>query len=102
MRLKDMVAIVTGGGSGFGEAICRSYAAEGAKVVIGDLSVESGERVAASLRETGAQAAFCRTDVSRSGDMQALVAVAIREFGRLDLHDRRASGPLRATALPPK
>lgn len=84
-RLHQMVAIITGGGSGFGEAIAHAFAAEGARIVIGDLDAANGERVTAALRAAGHAAAFCRTDVSRTADMQQLVATALAQFGRLDV-----------------
>lgn len=80
-----MVGIVTGGASGFGECIARSFAREGAQIVIGDLNVTEAERVVRDLRSLGAGAEFVRTDVSKSTDMQALVERAVSVFGRLDL-----------------
>ncbi len=84
-RLPNLVAVVTGGGSGFGEAICRRFAAEGARLVVGDIDPANGERVAAALRAAGHAAVFARADVSRSADMAALVATALHHYGRLDL-----------------
>ena len=84
-RLHQMVAVITGGGSGVGEAIAHAFAAEGARIVIGDLDAANGERVTAALRAAGHAAAFCRTDVSRTADMQQLVATALAQFGRLDV-----------------
>jgi 3-oxoacyl-[acyl-carrier protein] reductase len=81
-RFTGAVAIVTGGGSGFGEAIAKAYAAEGARIVIADIDPANGGRVATEL---GAAAVFCPTDVSKSADMQALVAAALRHFGRVDI-----------------
>ena len=89
-RLHQMVAVITGGGSGFGEAIAHAFAAEGARIVIGDLDAANGERVTAALRAAGHAAAFCRTDVSRTADMQQLVATALAQFGRLDVRVNNA------------
>jgi 3-oxoacyl-[acyl-carrier protein] reductase len=83
-RLHDQVAIVTGGGSGFGTCIAEAFAAEGARVVVGDIS-SSGERVAADLRAAGHEALFCRVDVSNNQDMASLVAASVQRFGRVDI-----------------
>ena len=73
MRLKDKVAIVTGGGSGFGEGICKRFAQEGAKVVVNDINVEGGERVAKEISSSGGQATFVKADVAKDADWAALV-----------------------------
>lgn len=85
MRLAQQVAIVTGGASGFGEAICRSYCAQGAKVVVADINADLGEKTAAALRAAGHEAVFQRTDVTQNADMATLVAVTLTRFGQLDL-----------------
>ncbi len=84
-RLDGMVAVVTGGSSGFGAAIARAYAREGAKVVVADLNAENGARSVESLRAAGGEAEFIRTDVGDSAQMAALVAGAVGRFGRLDV-----------------
>jgi len=85
MRLANLVAIVTGGASGFGESICRAFTAEGAKVVVADINVDLGEKVAAGLRAAGHDAVFCRTDVTKSSDMAALVQATLARHERLDI-----------------
>lgn len=82
MRLEGKVAIVTGGGSGFGEGIVKRFAAEGAKVVVADINGPAAERVAA---ETGHGAIAVTADVSVNGDVKAMVAAAVDAFGRLDI-----------------
>jgi NAD(P)-dependent dehydrogenase (short-subunit alcohol dehydrogenase family) len=80
-ELEGKVAIVTGGASGIGAATTRLFVENGARVVVGDLQEEAGERIA---RELAPHVAFERTDVSREDDVHRLVARADREFGGLD------------------
>jgi 3-oxoacyl-[acyl-carrier protein] reductase len=84
-RLPDKVAIVTGAASGFGEGIARRFGAEGARLVINDISAPTGERVASEIRATGGDAVFCAGDVSVDADVAALVHSALEAFGRVDV-----------------
>lgn len=79
--LQDKVAIVTGAGKGIGEAVARAYAAQGAKLVVSDLDAAAAQRVAASL--PGASAVAC--DVRVPEQVEALVAAAVKQHGRLDI-----------------
>ncbi|HEY0865178.1 MAG TPA: glucose 1-dehydrogenase [Lacunisphaera sp.] len=85
MRLPNLVAIVTGGASGFGACIAETYAAEGARLVIADVNAALGEKTADALRQAGRDAIFCPTDVTKSADMARLVQVTLERFGRLDV-----------------
>lgn len=82
MRLQGKVAIVTGGGSGFGEGIARRFVAEGAKVVIADINEEAAKQVAGSLGEA---AAAVRSDVADNASVKEMVEAACGRFGRLDI-----------------
>jgi 3-oxoacyl-[acyl-carrier protein] reductase len=82
MRLEGKVAIVTGGGSGFGEGIASKFVAEGARVLIADRDAAGGERVAKAL---GAQARSLCVDVSKAADVQAMVDAAHDHFGALNV-----------------
>jgi 3(or 17)beta-hydroxysteroid dehydrogenase len=81
-RLDGKVAIITGAAKGLGEADARLFAAEGARVVLTDLDVDNGERVA---REIGANARFVRQDVREEAGWIALIADVEANEGRLDV-----------------
>src|SRR5579862_4986930 len=86
MRLKDKVAVVTGGGTGIGRAICRAFAAEGAAVVVNySKSKEAAESVVRTIEEQGGQALAICADVSRDAEARGLMAAAVQRFGRLDI-----------------
>ena len=78
MELKEKVAIVTGGASGLGEACARRFALQGANIGILDVDEEKGDRLAAEL---GAQAIYCRTDVTSEKSVQAAVDKTVEKFG---------------------
>lgn len=85
MRLKDKVAIVTGGGAGIGQAIAKGYAREGAQVVVADVNTDAGEATTGGIREAGGQALFVQTDVSQMVAVKAMAAAAVEEYGRIDV-----------------
>ncbi len=84
-RLEDKVAIVTGSTAGIGQAIAALYAQEGAKVVVSGRRAALGDEVVRTIRAAGGEATFCRADVRRSADLQALVRAAVERYGRLDI-----------------
>src|ERR1700759_3815014 len=85
MRLKDKVAIVTGGAHGMGEAEARLFAKEGAAVVIADRLQREGEAVAAEINAVQGRAHYVQTDVTSESDWQRLIAETIATYGRLDI-----------------
>ena len=85
MRLKDKVAIVTGGAHGMGEAEARLFANEGAAVVIADVLVDVGEALATDINARQGRAMFVRTDVTSEVDWQNLIAKTIEIYGKLDI-----------------
>jgi NAD(P)-dependent dehydrogenase (short-subunit alcohol dehydrogenase family) len=84
-RVEGKVAVVTGGASGIGRATARKLAAEGARVGIADVDEAGGERVAAGIRDAGAEAFFRRTDVRSLADLEAVLDEAADRHGRLDV-----------------
>jgi NAD(P)-dependent dehydrogenase (short-subunit alcohol dehydrogenase family) len=85
MRLKDRVAIVTGGSQGIGEAIARRYAAEGAKVAIVNRNAEKAADVVAGIRKGGGEATAFAADVSRVADINRAVAAVLETYGTIDI-----------------
>jgi meso-butanediol dehydrogenase/(S,S)-butanediol dehydrogenase/diacetyl reductase len=85
MRLKDRVAIVTGGGGGIGEGICLCLAREGTHVVVGDVKAEPAEHVAEKVRETGRNAVAVGIDVSQPDQVQSLIDTTLSQLGGLDI-----------------
>ncbi len=85
-RLEGKVAVITGGASGMGRATVLRFLSEGAAVVFGDLNVGTAEETLAIANDAGHEkyVRFIRTDVAEETDVQAMVALALSEFGRLD------------------
>ncbi|MBC5992992.1 SDR family NAD(P)-dependent oxidoreductase [Pontibacter cellulosilyticus] len=84
-RLKDKVAIVTGGGTGIGEAICKKFAQEGARVVVAGFPDDPVAKVAKEIKEKGGTAIDFTGDLSTMADAQSCVKLAVKEFGKLDI-----------------
>jgi len=82
MRLHNKIAVVTGGGSGFGAGIVRKFVAEGARVVVADLNLDAAREVAAAA---GGAALAVHADVSRADHTEAMLDAAVSHFGGLDI-----------------
>jgi NAD(P)-dependent dehydrogenase (short-subunit alcohol dehydrogenase family) len=85
MRLKDKVAIVTGSGRGIGRDIALAYAREGAHVVINDVDPTTADATAAETAKLDVKILAQPADVSRKADVDRLINVVMREFGRIDI-----------------
>ncbi len=83
MRLKDKVAIVTGGARGLGAAFAAGFAKEGANVVIGDK--KDGAGTVAAVEEAGAGGLYVKMDVSRQDQCNELARAAMERFGAIDI-----------------
>ncbi len=99
MRFQDRVAVVTGGASGFGEAISRRFAAEGASVVVADRDVEGARRVAQSIEAAGGRAIVSEVDVSVSAQVARMFEIASDAFAGVDVIVNNAGFSHRSTPL---
>jgi NAD(P)-dependent dehydrogenase (short-subunit alcohol dehydrogenase family) len=85
MRLKDKVAIITGGTSGIGEATAVLFAREGAKLAITGRNQQRGNTVVDRIKQHGGEAVFIQADVASAADCRRCVDETLRTFGRLDI-----------------
>src|SRR5207253_8932107 len=85
MRLKDKIALITGGGSGIGRQSALLFSREGAAVLVVDVNGTGGNETVAMVQQAGGDAAYCRADVSKAGDCENMVAQAEKAFGRLNV-----------------
>ena len=83
--LRDKVALITGAASGIGREAALLFARKGAKIVIADIDTTGGEQVSKLICDVGGEAVFCRTDVSRSRDIQFMIATTIETYGSLHI-----------------
>jgi len=84
-RLRDKVALITGGGSGMGRASCRLFAREGARVAVIDRVAEAGQETVAFIKDEGGDAVFIPADVADAADVERMVAATVDTYGRLDV-----------------
>jgi NAD(P)-dependent dehydrogenase (short-subunit alcohol dehydrogenase family) len=84
-RVKNKVAIVTGGASGIGEATAKLLAKEGAKVAIADIDDENGKRVEAEVKEANGEAHFWHLDISQEKEVDRVFTEIYRRYSRLNI-----------------
>ncbi len=85
MRLKDKVALITGGGSGIGRETALLFASEGARVVVVDVNDSGGQAVAEEARGSGGEAVYVHADVSKAAEAELMIRAAEATYGRLDV-----------------
>jgi 3-oxoacyl-[acyl-carrier protein] reductase len=85
MRLENKVAVITGAASGFGAGTARLFAAEGAAVVVADISDEAGESIVDSINTSGGKAVYAHADVTSRHDTRNMIDAAEKLGGRLDI-----------------
>lgn len=85
MRLKDKVAIITGAAQGIGKATAIKFAKEGAKIVVGDLNLDSLQEAITEVKEIGAEVLSYAVNVTKRQEIQAMVDDVIEKWGRIDV-----------------
>ena len=85
MRLKDKIAIVTGAASGMGASTAKTFASEGAKVIVTDLTGDEGAVVVDDIAAVGGEARFLKLDVASEADWASVVSETVSAFGRIDI-----------------
>ncbi len=85
MKLKDQVALITGAGRNIGKAMAKLFAAEGAKIIIGEMHQGRGQAVVDEIKQAGGQAGLVLGDVSNSADVQRMVKESVALFGGIDI-----------------
>lgn len=85
MQLQDKVSLVTGAGSGFGAAMARLFASEGAAVAVVDINDNAGHGVVREIEESGGKAVYVHADVTDKAEVEAMVKATVEAYGRLDI-----------------
>jgi NAD(P)-dependent dehydrogenase (short-subunit alcohol dehydrogenase family) len=85
MRLKDKVCLITGAGSGMGQAAARRFAEQGAKVALFEMNEEAGRKTAESIRKQGGESAFFLCNVAVEQNVKNAIEETIRTFGKIDV-----------------
>ena len=93
-RLENKVAFITGAGSGIARSAARSFANEGAKVVIAELQEDLGQQVETSITDQGQEAIFVQTDVTQEESVKSAIQETVKHFGKLDILYNSAGGSI--------
>jgi len=85
MRLQGKIALITGAGSGIGEATAKTFAREGATVVVVDIDDANGQRVVTEIQRAGGQADYTHADIGEPAAIEGMITFATDRYGRLDI-----------------
>jgi 3-oxoacyl-[acyl-carrier protein] reductase len=99
MKLKAKVALVTGAGSGMGQAIAVLFAKEGAKVSIVDIDAAKGQKTVGLIEQNDAQGQFISADVAQAADVERMIKTTVAAYGRLDILVNNAGVPMGPTPI---
>ena len=93
MRLKDKVAIITGGGGGIGGQVCSLFAQEGARLLIAEIDLDATSKISKQLKEEGYSAEIAEVDVRNFDEAQQLAKTAVDIFGQIDILVNKVKKP---------
>jgi 3-oxoacyl-[acyl-carrier protein] reductase len=99
MKLKNKVALITGAGSGMGQASALLFSQEGAKVCVVDIDDKSGEQTVKLIKQKGGEAIFFQADVSKADDAEKMIKTTVDAFGKLDILFNNAGIPMTMTPV---
>ncbi len=98
-RLEGKVSLITGAGSGIGQAMAVLFAREGSKVAVADIAAEGGQETVRRIRDEGGEAEFFQVDVSSAAQVRRMVEAVIARFGRIDILCNNAGIGVAATVV---
>jgi 3-oxoacyl-[acyl-carrier protein] reductase len=99
MRLSNKVALITGGGSGMGQASAVLFAEEGAKIAVVDIDGKGGQQTVEMVKRKRGDAIFIETDISKASDVERMIKTTVDHFGRVDILFNNAGLPMLPTPV---